>query len=263
MGVSADDGGGGQAVGRWLAALALAAVLAGGGWLVSELRAQRAALAALRAQVAALAVTQQEFAPDPAWAGGTTTAPSTTAAAPTRQAPGWLAQGAPAPAQGATGGAAERVREVRDTPALREALVELLDSDDPKVKEKLQQAVQAQEEARRDEMRDARAARWEERTVSRISELAGKVQLDQGQQDALYAILARNRDRAGEAFRAAREDRSFGEAREKVQAFRTEADAEARELLSDTQYEAYVKMRDEEAQRRGFRRRQPDQAQAR
>jgi len=141
------------------------------------------------------------------------------------------------------------------TAGLRDALVEVLEAQDPELQDRLRAVVKDQRELERDSRREKRQTRWEEDTLSRLGTLSQQVGLDQSQQDSLFAILSRARDLTGEAFRAAREDHSFGEAREKASSLRQEADGEARELLSDKQYAAYEQMRDEEMDRRGTRRR--------
>lgn len=258
---------------RWLPGVLCAfALLALLGWMIAELRGQQAELEGLRRQVRALSP-RAGAAPDPDWqasAGpgqatraearlGLGASPSRPAApavsAESRSGARAVAELAPAQVRGGTIG--EVLGRPSAPPALREAVAEVLASDDPALAARLREVVRAQVDARRDEVREARQARWEERTLSALSEMGTELGLDRSQQDAVFAVLARNRDRTGEAFRTARQDHSFGEARKLAATHRQEADAEARALLDDDQYDGYLKLRAKERERRGYGPRKP------
>ena len=58
------------------------------------------------------------------------------------------------------------------------------------------------------------------------------------------------RERISETFRKAREDMSWGKAREEAERIREETDASAKSLLSEEDYTAWVQLREEENPRR-------------
>lgn len=225
---------------------------------------------ALRARVDRLAgavVAAEPSAPGAAVADGAGSVPRWVGAEPAAAAAANATPGARPEPQG-QGPAHSPVAEPREihwegikvidpaaaTEQLRSALVDMLDSDDPDLQTRLRAVVRDQRELERDARRAKRQTRWEEDTLGRLAMLSDQVGLDQIQQDTLFSILSRARDLTGEAFREAREDHSFGDAREKAARFRKEADDEARELLSDGQFGAYETMRNEEMDRRGIRR---------
>jgi hypothetical protein len=142
----------------------------------------------------------------------------------------------------------------RSPEAVHDELLRILDSDNPEVRGRVREMVEAAEESLRDERRERRQERWEARSLERLAQLGHDVSLTQHQQDALFAILTVARDRAAEAFRAGREKGDFEQAREQARKARDEANAEARELLDDKQYKAFADMLEEE--RPGGRRRQ-------
>lgn len=136
----------------------------------------------------------------------------------------------------------EPAREVRD------ALLDVLSTEDPELREGFRNLVREEQAALRDERREARQTRWEERTSERIATLAQEHGLSRSQQDALFAILTAARDAISETFREAREadaPPAREEMRAKIDAARTRADDEARELLDGEQFKAYEAMRDE------------------
>ncbi|MDH5672426.1 MAG: hypothetical protein OEZ06_09780 [Myxococcales bacterium] len=132
---------------------------------------------------------------------------------------------------------------------VREALVEVLSTEDPELREGFRQLLREEQAVMRDERRERRQTRWEQRTSERLANFGSEHGLSQGQQDALFALLTATRDRAGEAFRQAREGDqppSRGQLRAQMQTLRREADDEARGLLDDKQFEAYQQMVQEE-----------------
>jgi len=168
--------------------------------------------------------------------------------------PGVRHQPAEAAAAGSEGRVVEALSDKRTerpvapaVQATRDQLMEVLESDDPQVRERVQALVDEVNEARRDERREQRQQRWETRTASRLETLAKQVSLSQQQQDALFAIMTAARDRAAEAFRSARESGGdFEAAREEAMKARKTAQAEASELLDERQMQAFDAMLDEE-----------------
>lgn len=139
--------------------------------------------------------------------------------------------------------------------AAHDELLELLASDDPAVRARVREVVEAAEEERRDERREQWQQRWESHTLERLGTLGQQVSLSQQQQDALFAILTVARDRAAEVLRQSREQGGdFREAREQLAKFREDARSEARELLDAKQYEAFEQMMEEERGRGAGRR---------
>jgi hypothetical protein len=145
----------------------------------------------------------------------------------------------------------------RAAPGTQAQLLAVLESDDPVIQERMRKLIADQEVALRDQERERRQAAWEERTSSRLEELSRQVSLTPQQVDALFAILTASHDKVGESFRAARETHDFGQAEQQIEQHEKQADEEARGLLDSKQYEAYQTMRAEDADRRGWRGREP------
>ena len=133
------------------------------------------------------------------------------------------------------------------------AIVDALEEEDSPLRGEFRKLVRKEQDAIWDEFRERRQAAWEKRTNERLEKLATSASLTSEQVDALYATMTAARDRIGEVFRGARESQNFDKAHDEAARIRTEADAEARQLLNEDQYKAYEEMQKE--QRRDRRRR--------
>lgn len=145
--------------------------------------------------------------------------------------------------------AASMAREA-DSPGAKAAVVEVLESDDPSVRESIGSLVRDELEQERDQRWERRQQRRAERQQTQIEELAASVDLSVTQQEGLAELLTAEREVIGQAFRDARESGGFEEARELVEQAREETAASARRLLDDEQYEAWTVQREEELARR-------------
>jgi hypothetical protein len=143
---------------------------------------------------------------------------------------------------------------VRDQPGGRDALIEALDEGDPEVEDRIGALVKDQMEEQREERWERRQERFEERSRERVDRLADSVGLDAGQIETLNNALQAERQQTFTLFRAAREDHTWGEAREKADAIRAETDSTVSESLNATQMDAWQEMReDEQSRHRGGR----------
>ncbi len=127
----------------------------------------------------------------------------------------------------------------------------MLDSDDPQVRERLDALVRDSLEEEREQRMERRRERAEQRAAERLDQLANDANLTRAQVDELDAALAQEREEIFAIFRAAREDGSWNEARQKAGEIRTGTDEKVAELLSEGQLDAWNAMREEDAQRRG------------
>ncbi len=112
------------------------------------------------------------------------------------------------------------------------------------------QLVREQLKEEREERMERRRDRMEARTAQRLDQLATDAGLSPGQVDELEAALTLEREEVIAVFRAAREDGSFGEAREKMESIKEETDAKVGGLLEGTQLDAWNAYREEEDARR-------------
>ncbi len=136
-------------------------------------------------------------------------------------------------------------------PAAQAALVEVLESDDPGVRESIGSVVRDELEQEREQRWERRQQRWAERQQRQIDELAEQVELSPAQQEGVLELMSTERETISQAFRDARENGSFDEARELAQQTRDDTAAAVRSLLEDEQYEAWTAQREEEQARRG------------
>jgi len=132
----------------------------------------------------------------------------------------------------------------------KEALIEALDEGDPEVEDRIGAMVRDQLEEERDARAERRMERMEERSRRRIDELAEQAGLDEAQVTVLNDLLSAERDQIHTLFRAAREDGSWMDAREKAGEIRAQTDASVGESLSGDALDAWQEMRDEEQARR-------------
>ncbi|MDH5672668.1 MAG: hypothetical protein OEZ06_10995 [Myxococcales bacterium] len=237
---------------KLLLGFAFAGMLATIAWLGGQLSDQRDQLSRMEKRVANLETEIEEVwdapaptppAPLPRLARAAAPAASPTVEGATEEdAPSAFRQRTPGTAldDEAAGGSVHVVRE---------ALLDVLSTEDPQVREGFRQLMREEQAVMRDELREQRKTRWEQRTGERLASFGSEHGLTQAQQDALFALLTAARDRSSELFRQAREGEeppSRGQLREQMQALRREAENEAREVLDDKQFEAYQQMIQEE-----------------
>ncbi len=134
-------------------------------------------------------------------------------------------------------------------PGGRDALIEALDEGDPEVEDRIGALVKDQLDEQREQRWERRQERYEERSRERVDRLAESVGLDADQIETLNTALQAERQQVFTLFRAAREDHTWGEAREKADAIRAETDAVVSESLNATQMEGWQEMREEEQSR--------------
>lgn len=133
----------------------------------------------------------------------------------------------------------------------QEVLQQMVESDDPEVRERFQELV-------RDELDSARSERWErrqqrrtERREARLEQLRADAGLRADQLGGLQLLLEDEDEQITDLFRAAREDGSFEEARDKIRELHAATDEEIAGLLDEDQYAAWQEMRDEGRRGRG------------
>ena len=131
------------------------------------------------------------------------------------------------------------------------AVLDVLDSDDPEVRDRLDALVRDSLEEEREQRMERRRERIEQRAAERLDQLASDANLTRAQVDELDMVLSLEREEIFSMFRAAREDGSWNEARQRAGEIRTVTDDKVAGLLSGTQLDAYNAMREEDAQRRG------------
>jgi len=137
--------------------------------------------------------------------------------------------------------------------ATREALVELLDSDDPEVRNRLRAVMQEERERMHEERHEERTARRKAEAMAALQKLAGETDLDQGEVAKIAGFIDTEAEQLRVVFQEARRDHSWDQARERVGEIRGETDQKVKGLLDDEQYQAYATMREEEGG--GFMRR--------
>ncbi len=161
---------------------------------------------------------------------------------------GRVALGGPATRHAAMAGTAE-------SGAAGDQVLEVLESDDPDVRSRLHDVIDEElsnrRERRRDERRERRAAEAERMVLDLTSEYG----LSAGQSTSLRELLSDEQEQIREFFQAARQDHSWGEARDKAQDLREENDGEAMDLLGEQAYEGWQAKRDAELERYYGRRR--------
>ena len=105
-----------------------------------------------------------------------------------------------------------------------------------------------------DERQREREERWQRFTERALSELTEATGLDDERQTAIGALWDTEREKLSPLIQSARSgDVSFDEVREQIDEIREESDAEARKILSDAEYEAYLENRPRGPGRRGGR----------
>ncbi|MCO4771306.1 MAG: hypothetical protein KDA24_14830 [Deltaproteobacteria bacterium] len=132
-----------------------------------------------------------------------------------------------------------------------ENLDEVLAADDPAVRERVGELVRDTLEEERESRMERRRERMEQRTAERLTQLSDDAGLDGSQVDRLDSALTQEREDIFALFRAAREDGTWADAREKADALREATDEQVRSVLDEEQLQAWDAFRVEEAERRG------------
>lgn len=123
-------------------------------------------------------------------------------------------------------------------------VLEVLESYDPGVRDRLRAVIQEEQAILREQERDYRAERRDARTLRLVEALAEKTNLTTADVDFLYGQLTSERQEIRVIFRTARLEGTFGEAHGQASKLRDETDAAVAEKLTDEQYEAYETMRE-------------------
>jgi hypothetical protein len=164
-------------------------------------------------------------------------------------APGAPAEPSPAPPP------APRVAVSEDEVArVESAVLSLLESDHPELREKLRAVVQEQQQSLEQAEREERRERWIARNEARLLELGAQVGLSTEQREQLSSILLVTRDQVMDVRQSAQTPEQIAAAREKIRGLREQSETQIRELLSTQQYEAYKAEFDDDDERRDRRR---------
>jgi len=127
-------------------------------------------------------------------------------------------------------------------------------SDDTELTEELDSPVfdDAVRDIVADERQREREERWQRFSERALSELSEATGLDAERQTAIAALWDTEREKLTPLIQSARSgEADFAEVREQVDKIREESDAEARKILSDAEYEAYLESRPRGPGRRG------------
>jgi len=136
-------------------------------------------------------------------------------------------------------------------PNTERAVMAVLDSENPQIRERLRSVVQEEQQRIQDERRDQWLSRAAERSHGRVSELATRVHLSDQQAEWLNNTLDAEREQLSDLFAQAREDQNFAEARSKSTQLRAATDGSVKAQLKDDQFAAYSDMRAEDRRRFG------------
>jgi len=171
-----------------------------------------------------------------------------------RAGPGGLL-GARRAATGAGAGQASML-EARAAGRTGEQVLEVLESDNPEVRSRLHDVIDEELSNRRERRRDERRERRAAETEQMVQDMTREYALSGSQSTSLRDLLSDEQEQIREFFQAARQDHSWGEARDKAQDLREDNDAEVMDLLSEQAYESWQAKRDAEIERYYGRRRQ-------
>jgi len=136
-----------------------------------------------------------------------------------------------------------------------EQVLEVLESGDPEVRERLRDVIDDELTTRREQRREDRRAQRTAQAEQMVMDLVNEYGVPSGQAQTLRDLLADEHDQIREFFQTARQDHTWGEARDKAQDLREENDGEVGELLSDEAFEGWQTKREEEIARYYGRRR--------
>ena len=136
-----------------------------------------------------------------------------------------------------------------------EQVLEVLESEDPEVRERLRDVIDDELHARRELRREERREQKKAHAEKMVQDLVTSHGISSSQAESLRGLLNDEHDQIRGFFEAARQDHSWGEARDKAQDLREENDAEASELLREDAYTAWQEQRDAEIERHYGRKR--------
>lgn len=126
------------------------------------------------------------------------------------------------------------------------AAAEFEDEDETVIAEKVREAVADEVEHREQQRWQKRLEKRTERARERVASFASKAGVSEDTKLRIEDLIVTEQAEISDIFQEARENYSFGEAREKVQTVRKETDETARAELDDDEYSEYTKMREEE-----------------
>jgi hypothetical protein len=129
------------------------------------------------------------------------------------------------------------------------AVMDLLESDDPVLRERFRAVLQEEQQNLFEERREQQQARQAERSHERVKQLAARAQLSEQQLNWVNDTLDAEREQVSDVFAKAREDQNFPEARDKVRQIRAATDEQVKAQLKGDQFSAYQDMRDEDRRR--------------
>jgi len=127
---------------------------------------------------------------------------------------------------------------------------EAVAQEDSAVRREMTQIVRDEFANMRGEWREMRRARHEARDGERLEKFAESADLDDEQVNQMSDLLAQERERVGELFRAARETYDFRGAREKVRELKGETDRTMGDVLDEKQLELWKEDRAQRQRRR-------------
>jgi hypothetical protein len=123
------------------------------------------------------------------------------------------------------------------------AVLSLLESDRPELREKLRAVVREQRETIEQEEREERRERWATRREARLLELGKTANISAEQQQAMLHIMLATRDQLNDLRQSAQTPEAISAVREQARALRDQSEAQIKELLTKEQYEAYSESR--------------------
>ena len=136
-----------------------------------------------------------------------------------------------------------------------EQVLEVLESENPEVRERLRDVIDDELHARREQRREERREQKKANAEQMVQDLVTNHGISSSQAGSLRDLLSDEHDQIRSFFEAARQDHSWGEARDKAQDLREENDTEASELLGEDAYNAWQEQRDAEIERHYGRKR--------
>lgn len=136
-----------------------------------------------------------------------------------------------------------------------EQVLEVLESEDPEVRERLRDVIDDELQSRREQRRAERRERKKANAEKMVQGLVSDYGISDSQADSLRDLLSDEHDQIREFFELARQDHSWGEARDKAQDLREENNEEVSELLDEDAYQAWQEQRDAEIARHYGRKR--------
>lgn len=139
-----------------------------------------------------------------------------------------------------------------------QTVLSVLETEDPEVRERLEEIFDGQRDRMREERIGRRRARIEERAKERFEGFSAAANLTSTQAEEIEPMLEEERDQISDVFRSAREgDIDRRDAREQIGVIRSATDEEAKAVLEPEQQAEYDKMRQEEIAEFMRRRRGP------